>query len=672
MEIFERLFDSIQKYADGKNTDFLDFHQFKRKLIEQFDNLNSCSSNITDARKIQKYFEKNSHLILIQCDKEHSVAILKFEDYLQKLRDAFCTDNFKKITKNPLKSTVANFRKLCLNFKTFFPLSEQKKFEINERLKSSYGILKVKKPERPIRPIVTATGSITETVEKSLLHYLKPLESKFKYSLNSNKGFLPKFLNEVKNINWEEYSIFSLDATSLYTNVNVTKSIEILASWIFSRGRQSIFPKNKEFRSMKKTDFIEFMNSLLLEFNIFESHLGWHQQTYGLPMGGALSSFMSNVYLTNMENQILPEFLNAKDIISYSRYIDDVLVVCRKTSFEKLTKKFNEYDSNLKWKPEVMTNNTLRFLDMNFTIEKNELAVSHHLKPMNQSQIPNWCTSISTKNSKVSNFCGALHRLKNASSCDSTFQNGLELLKSRYLKCNFPENILNKKIDEILERDFKPSSYRLAQKQIHKDLPLDRKIYLTLFYTSFRVSKVASQIEKLIKEYFPEIKVFISFKTLDMSSFVLPRLKPQVTTLNVNNCCYEFRCVCGSRYIGETKLTLESRASQHRTDQKSKISNHIRYCREYNIALADYGENISNERLNSTSRPSWNIPRNFHFKHYSVLGKNYKNVFHRKTSEGIFINTENPDLNCQVFHKRTSLFGNHFASFGRASSRGIT
>ena len=125
-----------------------------------------------------------------------------------------------------------------------------------------------------------------------------------------------------------------------------------------------------------------------------------------------------------------------------------------------------------------------------------------------------------------------------------------------------------------------------------------------------------------------------------MSSFVFPRLKPQVTTLNVNNCCYEFRCVCGSRYIGETKLTLESRASQHRTDQKSKISNHIRYCREYNIALADYGENISNERLNSTSRPSWNIPRNFHFKHYSVLGKNYKNVFHRKTSEGIFINTE--------------------------------
>ena len=52
--------------------------------------------------------------------------------------------------------------------------------------------------------------------------------------------------------------------------------------------------------------------------------------------------------------------------------------------------------------------------------------------------------------------------------------------------------------------------------------------------------------------------------------------------------------------------------------------------------------------------------------------KNYKNVFHWKTSEEIFINTQNPDLNCQVYHKRTSLFCNHFASFGRASDRGIT
>ena len=32
---------------------------------------------------------------------------------------------------------------------------------------------------------------------------------------------------------------------------------------------------------------------------------------------------------------------------------------------------------------------------------------------------------------------------------------------------------------------------------------------------------------------------------------------------------------------------------------------------------------------------SFGIPRNFHLQHYSILGKNYKNVYHRKTSEGI-------------------------------------
>ena len=81
---------------------------------------------------------------------------------------------------------------------------------------------------------------------------------------------------------------------------------------------------------MKKSDFVEFMKSLLLEFNIFESHIGWHKQTCGLPMGGALSAFMSNVFLTNMENTILPNFFNSGDVVSYNRYIDDVLVVCKK------------------------------------------------------------------------------------------------------------------------------------------------------------------------------------------------------------------------------------------------------------------------------------------------------------------------------------------------------
>ena len=44
---------------------------------------------------------------------------------------------------------------------------------------------------------------------------------------------------------------------------------------------------------------------------------------------------------------------------------------------------------------------------------------------------------------------------------------------------------------------------------------------------------------------------------------------------------------------------------------------HIQYCREYNLAIANYGEKISNERINQNTRPSWNIPRNFHLQHYS-------------------------------------------------------
>ena len=39
--------------------------------------------------------------------------------------------------------------------------------------------------------------------------------------------------------------------------------------------------------------------------------------------------------------------------------------------------------------------------------------------------------------------------------------------------------------------------------------------------------------------------------------------------------------------VGDAPVMLETRASQDRTDQKSKIFTHIQYCREYNKKLAD-------------------------------------------------------------------------------------
>ena len=44
MELFESVFESIQKHADAKSTNFLEFHEFKRKLSEQFENFQNLTN----------------------------------------------------------------------------------------------------------------------------------------------------------------------------------------------------------------------------------------------------------------------------------------------------------------------------------------------------------------------------------------------------------------------------------------------------------------------------------------------------------------------------------------------------------------------------------------------------------------------------------------------------
>ena len=69
---------------------------------------------------------------------------------------------------------------------------------------------------------------------------------------------------------------------------------------------------------MKESDFVEFMNYLLLEHNIFKSHLVWHKHAFVLPMSGALSAFLSNGFFTKtqIEELIKQYFPKLKVFIS--------------------------------------------------------------------------------------------------------------------------------------------------------------------------------------------------------------------------------------------------------------------------------------------------------------------------------------------------------------------
>ena len=107
------------------------------------------------------------------------------------------------------------------------------------------------------------------------------------------------------------------------------------------------------------------------------------------------------------------------------------------------------------------------------------------------------------------------------------------------------------KIEEIKRRDFKPSPNKLCREKERKNPDL---IFYTMSlpFTSFRCSAVASQIYQILKKATPNFRLSIVFSTIKLNSVILPRMKAKKAFYNNSNSVYEFECDCKSVYIGET------------------------------------------------------------------------------------------------------------------------
>ena len=86
------------------------------------------------------------------------------------------------------------------------------------------------------------------------------------------------------------------------------------------------------------------MHGVLLNFNTFHTQIGAFEQCSGLSMGSPLSSSMSDIFLNLMETTLIDNFIKNKEVLHWSRYCDDILVVCNKNSAKTILDKINSHD----------------------------------------------------------------------------------------------------------------------------------------------------------------------------------------------------------------------------------------------------------------------------------------------------------------------------------------
>ena len=98
--------------------------------------------------------------MISRTDKGNSLAILRTTQYEFNIEGFIQTNNFQISMINPTKCFQSQVRKIINNRKTLIPSDTKwKHMNVNPTASSIKGLIKLHKPEQPIRPLVNWRGA---------------------------------------------------------------------------------------------------------------------------------------------------------------------------------------------------------------------------------------------------------------------------------------------------------------------------------------------------------------------------------------------------------------------------------------------------------------------------------------------------------------------------------
>jgi hypothetical protein len=108
---------------------------------------------------------------------------------------------------------------------------------------------------------------------------------------------------------------------------------------------------------------------LIIKQNYFELNSKFYQQSEGLAMGTPSSALLAEIYLQHLEHNQMLDLLKKHKIISYHRYVDDILIVYNTlhTDINKALSEFNKKHRKIQFSMEEENNKQIIFLDLSIT-----------------------------------------------------------------------------------------------------------------------------------------------------------------------------------------------------------------------------------------------------------------------------------------------------------------
>ena len=309
----------------------MDFRSsLQTKLLEDLKNFKSeINFSKCQIRIVKKYLHKKPFKIL-NCDKNVGWAIIQNDNYLE-LAFKFLKDDqsYKELENNPLDITIRkiNFilNRLFVNAHISLEIRDTLLLETNKYKLGNFKLMaKVHKKEFGWRPIINSidhpTSKICFLLDKIFQPFVLKTDSYIKDSQN-----LIQICQKVKFKN-PPY-IYSLDFSSLYSNIDPVHAVPTLTDFLSSRINS---------KHMNITAINTFLK-IIFDHNVFKFEDKFFVQNKGLAMGCICGPSFANLYLHILEKK----WLVINHPLIYSRFIDDIFMALEKElDLDEFTKTF--------------------------------------------------------------------------------------------------------------------------------------------------------------------------------------------------------------------------------------------------------------------------------------------------------------------------------------------
>ncbi len=576
--------NELLKELDTKNAFFQKLQTMAFEFIELSKN---TKDNLTDAEhSALNLLAKDKSIIITKADKGNAVVIQDLSDYTAKVNLLLTTDNkFNKLNDDPtLKREATLQRKLYYLHKTkkaFSKIEYKRIYPSGSKAGIIYGLPKIHKEDAPLRPIISSIGTYNYHLAKYLVEILNPLTDDFPLILKDSFDFI----NRVSQLDHDEnQTIASFDVVSLFTNIPVNETIEIILDKCYDKKSTN---KNDTYHGLERKD-LKALLEICTKHSHFQFQGDYYEQCDGVSMGSPLGPLFANMFMGTFEDKHMEE-LTKLGVEKWLRYVDDIFVILKDSScHNKILDYINDQHISIQFTVELEKNESLPFLDIRVKKHSKGFVTSMYQKSTFTGVYLNW-TSLTSRKYKLGLIYCIMDRIWKICSDTDFRQAEIKKLKTNLLKNEYPSKIIDQEIEKFInnrkekinKENINNNATNNNPDEINNNITQSQPEIITktivLPYTN-KADEFSKRLKDLVKNSFKNVEFRVAFKTPNEIGKMFP-FKDKISDPNkLSNVVYYLKCNnCDANYIGETSRTVGVRMKEHATTDKASVVNqHLR------------------------------------------------------------------------------------------------